>query len=197
MTRTTTGLCVAAALGLAVTLGAQTSSPSNPDQRYPKSSEKAGHEVSVTGCLTKGADGNFMLTNARIDTGSSSTSTTAGTTGTTGAPPTTTTAEPAPSASSADRPMTWKLEGGKDLDKHVGHKIQVTGRTSWEGSTSPGSTASAAPPPPSTTTAAPPTTTGTTGAVPEEQRERGKSSSSANEPRLDVQSIKMIASSCS
>ena len=28
--------------------------------------------------------------------------------------------------------MTWALAGGSDLDKHVGHKIQVTGKTAWD-----------------------------------------------------------------
>ena len=73
--------------------------------------------------------------------------------------------------------MSWKLEGGKDLDKHVGHQIQVTGKTDWSGSSSsPSST-------PATTTGAATGTTATGG------REM-------NGPRLDVTSVKMISASC-
>jgi hypothetical protein len=76
--------------------------------------------------------------------------------------------------------------GGSDLDKHVGHKVQITGKTSWDSTMSHGSTTTAA-----AGTAA--TTTGTTGTA-EEQR---KGDAHGAEPRLDVQSVKMISSSCS
>jgi hypothetical protein len=193
MTRVT-GLCVAAAFGCAVTLGAQTSTTDRN-----KADSKTGHEVTVTGCLTKGADGNFMLTNAR--TGNSSTT---GTTGTTAGTPTTSTAgAPASSMSNANA-MTWKLEGGTDLDKHVGHKIEVTGHTDYTGTPSrnPGdTTASARPtttdpanpnPNPTTTTAG---TVGTSGTTADEQR-YPRGSRETNQPKLEVTSIKMISSSC-
>jgi hypothetical protein len=87
------------------------------------------------------------------------------------------------------------LGGGSDLDKHLGHKIQVTGKTSWDGSmSSSGATAGG------TSTTGTPTTAGTTGAATTsgEQRTSTESDSKgAKQPRLDVQSIKMIASTCS
>jgi hypothetical protein len=174
MTRTATGLGIAAALGVAVSLGAQTTSTTTADQRTATRSDK-GREISVTGCLARGSDGTYMLNNARMEANTNPTTTTAGTTGTAG-----TTATPSPSTTTAagatttGAPMTWKLEGGSDLDKHVGHKIEVTGRTEWnEHSSMPsGSTAT--------------TTTGTSGA----------SSKMTSEPRLDVSSVKMISSSC-
>jgi hypothetical protein len=91
--------------------------------------------------------------------------------------------------------MSWMLMGGNDLDKHVGHKIQVTGKTSWDSSMSHTSTASAAG---VGTTAAQPdptTTAGTTGTL-EEQR-KGDHDAHGMQPRIDVQSIKMISTSCS
>jgi hypothetical protein len=141
MQRTTAGLCVAAVLGLGVAVGAQSSATApTPGQRSTASQRAASdkeHEVNVTGCVARAADGKFTLTNARVEpmssasttTGSSSTATTTGTTGTTGA--TTTATEP---SGSGTRPeagtMTFLLSGGSDLDKHVGHRVQVTGRTS-------------------------------------------------------------------
>ena len=193
MTRTTTGLCIAAALGFAVSLGAQspTTATTSPDQRTMRS-DKSGHEVTVTGCLARGADGTFMLNNAKADDSSHSSAstttatspnptttaagatTTAGTTGTTGSSRVgTTAAEPSGAAAAA---MSWKLEGGKDLERHVGHKIQVTGQTDFNEHSSMSSTAGTA----GTTAAAGSTTT----------------AKGMTEPKLEVSSIKMIAASC-
>ena len=158
MTRTT-ALSFATAIGFAATLAAQTPTSTSPQQRDRATSDK--HEITITGCLSKGADGNYMLTNA---TEEKSTTTTAGTTGTTAAE----------ASKPGSKAMTWKLEGGSDLDRHVGHKIEVTGKTEWKDSMRPGTSA-----------AEPPTTTGTTGTT------------SANEPKLDVSSVKMVSSSCS
>jgi len=158
MTRTT-ALSFATAIGFAATLVAQTTGSTPTQQRDRMTNDK--HDVTITGCLSKGADGNYMLTNATED---KSTTTTTGTTGTTAAE----------ASKSASKAMTWKLEGGSDLDRHVGHKIQVTGKTEWKDSMRPG-----------TSSAEPPTSTGTTGTT------------SANEPKLDVSSVKMVSSSCS
>jgi hypothetical protein len=168
MHRTATALGIAAALGFAVSLGAQT-----PTSTTPSQSSMSSKEVNVTGCLARGSDGKFTLTNARIEPASSST--TAGTTGTAGATTTAGATSPAGSGSAASA-MTWALSGGTDLDKHVGHKITVTGRTSWD-ATKSGSATSA--PSPTTTTAGATTTADSKG------------------PELDVQSVKMIAASCS
>jgi hypothetical protein len=192
MTRTVWGMCIAAAFAFAVSVGAQSTTT---DQRSRLSESASGHAVTVTGCLTKSADGNYMLTNARMDNamgdhsaattttgaatttaGTTATGTTVGTTGTTSAP--SNTAE----SISGSKAMSWVLHGGNDLDKHVGHKIQVSGRTSYNpSSSSPSATGTSG------------TSTTTTGAATTTEETK---SSAAGEPRLDVQSVKMVASSC-
>jgi len=194
MKRVATGFCVAATLACVATLGAQTSTtPTTTPQRAPMT-DKA-HDVSVTGCLSKSADGKFMLTNARVDNPAGATSTTTGTTGTT---PTSTPGTTTTTAANAAA-MSWALMGGSDLDKHVGHKIQVTGKTAWDSTMAgrtPDSTSAAAgtTPPPAAGTAA--GTTGTSGTSSTAAAEAARKDTGA-EPRLDVQSVKMIAASCS
>jgi hypothetical protein len=183
MKRISTGLSLAAAIGLAATLSAQTTSTT----ARPMTSDK-DHEVSVTGCLSKAAGG-YMLNNARVDSGTSSstttasggTSTTAGSS-TTGGSSTTTagttrTNPEAGAVGTAGAAMSWMLTGNDDLQKHVGHKIQVTGKTTWDSSMDHNRTSAS-----TSTTATSSTTTST---------------NSGSEPRLDVKSIKMISSSCS
>jgi hypothetical protein len=179
MKRTATGLGIAAAVACAVTLGAQTST--TPAQRTSSTTDKA-KDVTVTGCLARDTAGSgFILNNAKIDNGASSTTTTSGTTtaGTTGA---TTAGTNANAAMPSGPAMNWTLSGGTDLDKHVGHKIQVTGKSTFDPSMNHTSAAS---PDPTTTAGA---TAGTTGT-----REGGR----GMQPRLDVDSIKMISTSCS
>ena len=82
MTRTSTGLCLAAAFGLAVSLGAQTTTSSQTRTMTDKDHDS----ISVTGCLQRDASGGFVLANAHIDKtdhGASTTTTTGTTTGTT------------------------------------------------------------------------------------------------------------------
>jgi hypothetical protein len=64
-----------------------------------------------------------------------------------------------------------------DLEKHVGHKIQVTGKSAWDGMDR-GRASSG--------------TAGTTGTA-----TAGATSATADQPRVDVQSVKMIAATCS
>lgn len=118
MTRTATGLCLAAAFGLVASLGAQsTTSTAQVNDR---------DSITVTGCLQRDASGGFTLANARIEpsTATGAYGSTTGATGTSGT--TATTAE-----------STWKLEGKSvDLDEHVGHRIAVTGKEKSPDSTS-------------------------------------------------------------
>jgi hypothetical protein len=186
MTRMATGLCVAAALSVA-TLSAQTPPPATAGQRT--ATADAAKEVTLTGCLSKGADGKFVLNNAKLDNPASAT---AGTSGTV-TPPTGSTAGTAGSAA-MNAATTWALSGGTDLDKHVGHKIQVTGKATMDPAMDHGRT------PDTTAAAAGATAAGTVGtsgstatAAAEEQRKDMK----ANQPKLDVQSVKMIAATCS
>jgi len=186
MTRSA-ALSVAAAIGFAATLSAQTTSTTT-QQRDRMSGDK--HEVTITGCLSKGGDGDYMLTNASEDktTGTTTSGTTTGTTGTTAAT----------ESKSGAHAMTWKLEGGSDLDRHVGHKIQVTGRTDWKDSMDrkPGVEPEPANPPSTTGTTGSGTTTGTSTSGIESQR-RPATTTDSNHPKLDVTSVKMISSSCS
>jgi len=203
MKRTVTALCFAAAFSIA-TLGAQTTT-TTAGQR--STNDKAAHDATITGCLAKDASGSFTLTNAHVDNAMASTTTGAGATTTAGTTGATTTGSPSnPSATSMSNApaMTWMLMGGSDLDKHVGHKIQVTGKTTWDASMSHGTSTTsaagvgttAARPDPTTTTAGAAGTTGTTGAL-EEQRDKGRDRSKSTEhPHLEVQSVKMISSSC-
>jgi hypothetical protein len=205
MKRVTTGFCVAATLGCIATLGAQTSTtptPATAGQRTA-TTEKA-REVSITGCLSKGADGKFMLTNARIDpAGSTSTTGTSGTS--TSATPTTTPGTTAAGTTAANAPaMSWALMGGSDLDKHVGHKVQVSGSTAWDpamdhsrmpaSSSAAGSTAGTTA---GTTTGTAAGTTGTSGTTATAATEEARKDMKADQPRLDVKSVTMIAPSCS
>lgn len=181
MKRTVTGLCCAAAFAFAATLGAQSPTTTTP------STSNADHEVTISGCLAKSAGG-YQLTNAHMDTAGSSATTTApgstttatttgGATGTSGA-----------MAGAASPAMTWTLTGDSDLEKHVGHKIQVTGKTTWDASMSHGRTSTTTASGAGTTAAAPPSTT--TSAT-------NTSAGSADQPRMDVKSIKMVSTSCS
>src|SRR5690349_23351664 len=123
MARTVTGFCIAAALGFAVSVGAQTTtSPQTTTTPQPADkfhSEKGAHEVTLIGCLARGADGNYMLNNAHMNdamsnrsrTSSNPPDTTTTATGTSGS----TTTEPS-RATTAGSTMSWKLEGGHDLD---------------------------------------------------------------------------------
>ena len=159
MTRASTGLCLAAAFGLAVTLGAQTTTTTS--QTRP-TMDHDHDNIAVTGCLQRDASGGFVLANAHIDkrdrsaSTTTTTGTTTGTTGTTttGTTGTTATTTTAGSEASAMTPAaTWKLEGSSsELDHHVGHRVTITGReiAASSPSTSAGTTGTTA-------------TTGTTG----------------------------------
>ena len=204
MTRRITGLCVASVCSCVISLGAQSSTSSATVQRSG-ANDAAGHDVTVTGCVAKAADGRFMLTNATVEpmgmastAGTTSGGTTAGATAgaTAGTATAGATAPRSGSGSTAADTMSWMLSGGSDLDKHVGHKIQVTGRTTWDSSMnrsmSSGSTAGA----PTGTTG---TTAGSTagGSTAGATTAGSAASTMANHPMVDVKTVKMISSSCS
>lgn len=161
-------------VGLAIaTTGAVAAQAAARSQTPSMTTRSQAHEIKLTGCVSRASDGTFLLTNARVEpartpaaTAGSGASTTAGTTGSTAARPT----EPAGSGTSG---TTWRLEGGSDLAHHVGHTLEVTGRT--ESESTPGSLTA----PPQTTSS------GTPGA------EEG------THPRaLEVQAIKVISTNC-
>jgi hypothetical protein len=178
MNSISTGLCAAAALALTATLGAQTPTTTTASQT---TTAGKGHDVTVTGCLSK-ASGGFMLTDSHVDTAAASTTTASGSTTAGGTSTTTATGTSGTSPAASAPAMSWMLSGDSDLEKHVGHKIQVTGRTSWDGSMDHGRTSTTTASGAGTTAAPPAATTATT---------------PADGPHLDVKSIKMVSSSCS
>ena len=184
MTRLATGLCVAAALSCA--LNAQT--PSTSTSAGQRTSADNAREVTITGCLSKGADGKYILTNAKLDNPAGAT---AGTSGSTTPTPATTPGT-STGAAASNMATSWALSGGTDLDKHVGHKIQVTGKAAMDATMdhrTPDSTAAAA----GSTAAGTVGTSGSTATAAEEQRKETKDTA----PRLDVSSVKMVAATCS
>jgi hypothetical protein len=164
MSRTVIGMCMAAAFG-AATLAAQSTTATSTAQTQDRTMSKSSDGLSVTGCLQKDATGGFVLSNAQIDA-ADKTSSSYGSTGTTG-----TTGSAAATTATA-MAATWKLDGSaSDLEEHVGHKIQVSGKEKM-------------------TKEAPDATTGTTGTT-------GATAAMDHSRSLDVKSVKMIAASCS
>jgi len=177
--RTISGLCAAGVISCAISLAAQAPPSATTTQRTTPS-DAAQHDITVTGCVAKSADGKFTLTNVVVEPMASTTAsgaTTAGTTGTATPPATSPTTV---GTTIASAPTLWMLSGGTDLDKHVGHKIQVMGRTAWD--------ASMAGKPMSGTG-----TTGTTGATAGAATTANTTSSG---PSVDVRTIKMLTVSC-
>jgi len=183
MTRTALGFCAAAVFGMAVSAGAQTGTASSSSQ---DTMHKA-NEVKVTGCLERSASGGYILTNATKAEG------TEGTTGEYGsAAGTSGTSQPGTSSSMKSGESendTFKLEGSAtELAKHVGHKIEVTANemnASSESGAATGTSGSA-----SGTMSG--SASGSTSGTATSSTEKG-----ANAPRLDVQSVRMISSTCS
>jgi len=100
MTRTVfAAMAIAAAAGLAAPLAAQSS----------MQKKHAGKETTITGCLEKTTSG-FQLTNVQSHSSATAPK------GTSGA-----------STSEPNTNQTWDLKNGTNLDKHVGHKVRVTG----------------------------------------------------------------------
>src|SRR5262245_36825840 len=153
-----TGVCLAAVIGFAATLGAQPPTP----PATTATPDKSDREITLTGCLTKtGSD--YMLMNARAEDAKPGAPAAAGATTTAGA------AAGTVGTRGADTPQMWKLSEGNDLDKHVGHKISVTGSRAKDADHPP---------------AAPPTST-------------AAATAASSAPKLDVKSVKMISATCS
>jgi hypothetical protein len=193
MTRTATGLCLAA-FGVAATLAAQTTTTS------PRSRTMSDRDqISVTGCLQRDASGSYMLANAHVDaaakpdrtSGAATTTTTTGsTTGGTTTGTTATTTGPTTQTDTMVSHATWRLAGNTaDLAPHVGHRVQIMGKES-AASSSTGAT--------TTSTAGGATVTGTSGATRTSTGdERPPKADKDATHRLEVTSVRMISSSCS
>src|SRR5262249_42297190 len=154
MTRTEAVFGVVAAAAFAASLGARTTAGTQAAASTDRDA------LSITGCLERDASGAYQLTDAHVDrlpARATGTTGAAATTGATGGTAGRRTAAAGASAGASTAGATsvrnaWKLEpGDRDLDKHVGHRIQVTGRevaasaTATAGATGPaGATGTAA-----------------------------------------------------
>jgi hypothetical protein len=188
MLKKRTGLGLAIALGGAVSLSAQSATTTAPQS--PTASD--ANELNIVGCVSKSADGGFVLTNARVEpatpgtAGAAATTTSGGGTTTTGTSGSAATRPTEPAGSGTSGMTTWALKGGSDLEKHIGHKVQVTGRAEAHQSNAPASTSSSA--------TSPSSATGRTGAT--GSASATDVSDEAHTRALDVQSIKMLATRC-
>jgi pilus assembly protein FimV len=168
---------------LAASVAAQATQPPAPapaaPQTQPAAPASAAGDITITGCLQKGADGMFTLNNVQQDaraTGTSGTTPAApGAASTPGA-----TSAPGAGASAAAAALsTWALKGGADLANHVGHRVSVTGKRPMA------SAAGAAP------------TSGAAGAPAGNPAGTSGTSPSVSAARtLEVASVKMISTTC-
>jgi hypothetical protein len=114
MYRTLIALCAASIIGsIPVAASAQSS---RPNSQYDEK------DSTITGCLQKNKSGGFWLTDAAVEA--------AGAKSKTAVPGT-----DRPTATTGDKDVQratekglWNLKNGKDLDRYVNQKIQVTGR---------------------------------------------------------------------
>lgn len=133
MKHTTSTLCVAVACAIGVSVGAQSRTAAPPNTSQPAATERETGEITVSGCLRRGDDGKFVVANVdQDDRGINQ----PGATDKPGNAPT------APPPSKVVK--NWWLEGGAALDKHVGHRIQVTGTVATDQTDAPPSMSSGA-----------------------------------------------------
>jgi hypothetical protein len=178
------GVIAAAVCSFAIGVSAQTTGQPPSPQTRP-SSQSASDSITVTGCLqrdsataTPGATGTSgsAATASKSDTkfvlNVSPSSSTAGTAGSTAG---------TAGSSSAATASSYKLDADDaKLTPHVGHKVEITGTVDKSSSSS---TAGG-------TTAGGTTAGGTTAGA-------ASSTMASNAPKLKVDSVRMIASSCS
>jgi len=189
-----------AALACAATVGLGAQTSSSPTQ-MPSSQSSQGSskpQVMVTGCIqrssetTTGTSGTsssmnetkYILTNA---TESSSGSGWRSSTGTSGSSSSGSYGS-SPSTSSSMRD-TYQLDAADSkLSPHVGHKVEITGtleNSSWSGSSS------------NQPSSGDRTSSGSDYGSGSSSAQFGSSSSSMNAPKLKVDNVRMISSSCS
>jgi len=168
-----TSLIAATACTLAIGVSEQTAGQTSPAQR--PTSTTASDRITVTGCLqretataTAGTTGTSGTTSATSSaSGFVLNVTPASASATTGS-----TAAGATTTGTSGTASSYKLDADEKLTPHVGHKVEITGSVDKSMSTAPsGSTSTAA---------------GTSA-----------SASGSSAPKLKVDSVRMIAASCS
>ena len=112
MYRTLIALCTASIVSISVTASAQSSTTPQYDEK----------DSTITGCLQKNKSGGFWLTDASVEAAGAKSKTAVPGTG-------------RPTATTGDKDVQlatlqglWNLKNGKELDRYVNQKIQVTGR---------------------------------------------------------------------
>jgi len=113
MYRTLIALCAASIIGIPVAASAQSS---RTNSQYDEK------ESTITGCLQKNKSGGFWLTDAAVEAAGAKSKTAVPGTGR----PTATTGDKDVQLATAQG--LWNLKNGKELDRYVNQKIQVTGR---------------------------------------------------------------------
>jgi len=113
MYRTLIALCAASIIGIPVAASAQSS---RTNSQYDEK------ESTITGCLQKNKSGGFWLTDAAVEAAGAKSKTAVPGTGR----PTATTGDKDVQRATAQG--LWNLKNGKELDRYVNQKIQVTGR---------------------------------------------------------------------
>jgi len=171
------GLMAAGVCALAVSVGAQAPDQTTSSQTR-SSSQGAANQVTVTGCLqrasaTAGATGTSGSTSSSSDSGFILTNAMSG--GSSAASPSSSPSSAAGTSGSSSTSSTYKLDADDaKLTAHVGHKVEVTGTI--ESARPMGNTSSA---------------TSSTGSA------SASASVASNAPKLKVESVRMIAASCS
>jgi len=102
MQKTLLAVCAASVIALTPLLAQST----RPSEQYDSK------DTTITGCLQKNKSGGFWLTEANIDSAGAKASTTSGD----------------KDVRRATARGLWNLEHGKDLDRYLNQRIQVTGR---------------------------------------------------------------------
>jgi len=171
MTSKATGMGLAVVLGCAMSVSAQQRPNAPPGVQ--NAANNPSDQIKATGCLSKDPSGKFVLNGASVEVAPWS-------------------AANAPAAKSATAPAAlpsktaFVLQNGVNLDQHVSHKIEVTGKVA---------PASANVAPDSPDIVVPPPQAEPAGRAAGAGRAGGTTRTYL--PALTVQSVKMIATSCS
>jgi hypothetical protein len=174
------GLIAAGACAWAVGIAAQTTSPPTSSQTR-SSSQSAANQVTVTGCIqrataTPGATGTTGSTStSSSSSGSNYILTNATPAGSGSSSSSATSPSTAGTSGSGAMHATYRLDADDSkLSAHVGHKVEITGTLESASSSSSSSSPSTSP-----------------------STSSSSSASSMSGPQLKVESVRMIASSCS
>jgi hypothetical protein len=117
MHRTLIALCMASIIAIPLATSAQSS---NTSSQYDEKNS------TITGCLQKNKSGGFWLTDASVEAAGAKSKTAVPGTG--GAAATTGDKD----VQRATAQGLWNLKNGKEMDRYVNQKIQVTGRAKNE-----------------------------------------------------------------